>query len=156
MEHNEAINDIMNDLLKINNDRIAGYEKAIKESGGLDIDLKAIFESMIRQSTVYKEELALEIEKNGGIVEDDTTAAGKIYRAWMDIKAAITDADRHSILASCEFAEDAAQRAYESALASRSLTDDGVRALIAEEQASLKKSHNMIKQQHNAHKSLQN
>jgi len=46
--------------------RAAGYEKAIKESGGLDIDLKAIFESMIRQSTVYKEELALEIEKNGG------------------------------------------------------------------------------------------
>jgi hypothetical protein len=37
MEQNEAINDIMNDLLKINNDRIAGYEKAINESKDLDI-----------------------------------------------------------------------------------------------------------------------
>ena len=88
-------------------------------------------------------------------MEDDTTAAGKIFRAWMDIKAAITESDRLSILASCEFGEDAAQRAYEAALLSPSLTEDGTRQLIAKEQASLKKSHEMIKQQHNAHKALQ-
>ncbi len=117
MEQNEAINDIMNDLLKINNDRIANYEKAINESKDLDIDLKAIFEKMIQQSTQYKNDLTKEIEKNAGIVEDDTTSAsGKIYRAWMEIKSSFTDSDRHSILASCEFGEDAAQRAYEAAL----------------------------------------
>jgi len=155
MEHNEAVNGIMNDLFKINNDRIAGYEKAISESKDLDIDLKAIFEGMIRQSADYKEELAKEIEKNAGIVEDDTTAAGKIYRAWMDIKATMTESDRLSILASCEFGEDAAQRAYEDALASSSLTDTSARELIAEQQAALKKSHDMIKEQRNAHKALQ-
>jgi uncharacterized protein (TIGR02284 family) len=156
MEQNEAINDILNDLLKINNDRIAGYEKAINESKGLDIDLKAIFEGMIHQSIDNKTELVEEIEKNGGIAEDDTTAAGKIYQAWMNIKASMTDSDRHSILASCEFGEDAAQRAYEDALTSPDLTDEGTRKIIAEEQASLKKSRDLIKQQRNAHKALQN
>ena len=155
MEQNEAINDIMNDLLKINNDRIAGYEKAINESKDLDIDLKAIFEKMIQQSQGNKEELIYEIEKNGGIVEDDTTAAGKIYRAWMDIKATISESDRLSILASCEFGEDAAQRAYEDALSSPAMTHEGAKQIIAAEMASLKISHNLIKQERNAHQALQ-
>jgi len=29
MEKHEAINEILNDLVKINNDRIAGYDRAI-------------------------------------------------------------------------------------------------------------------------------
>lgn len=155
MEINESVNDILNDLVKINNDRIAGYERAISESKDMDIDLKAIFESMIRESAGYKEELTAVIQGNGGEVEDDTTTSGKIYRAWMDIKSTMTDSDRLSILGSCEFGEDAAQRAYEAALASSDLTDPAVRQMVSEEQASLKKSHDLIKQQRNAHKALQ-
>ncbi len=154
MEINESMNDILNDLVKINNDRIAGYQRAISESKDLDIDLKAIFEGMIRESEGYKEELTGQILKNEGTVDDDTTTSGKIYRAWMDIKAAMTDSDRHSILAACEFGEDAAQRAYEAALASSDLVDPAVRELVAEEKALLKKSHDLIKQQRNAHKAL--
>ncbi len=155
MEKHEAINEILNDLVKINNDRIIGYERAIKESKDLDIDLKAIFEEMIRQSTAYKEELTICIQNDGGIVEDDTTASGKIYHAWMDIKSAMTDSDRHSILSSCEFGEDAAQRAYEAALASDALSDHEIRLLVEEEKNSLKKSHDMIKRERNAHEVFQ-
>ncbi len=64
MEKNEAINEILNDLVKVNNDRIAGYRNAIDETKELDIDLKAMFEEMIRQSNEYKDELSREIEKN--------------------------------------------------------------------------------------------
>lgn len=155
MEKHEAQNELLNDLVKINNDRIAGYERAIKESKDLDIDLKAIFEEMIRQSTAYKEELTICIQNDGGDVEDDTTSAGKIYHAWMDIKSTFTDSDRHSILAACEFGEDAAQRAYEAALASDALTNHEVRRLVEDEQASLKKSHEMIKKQRDAHEVFQ-
>ena len=154
MEMHEAMNDVLNDLVMINNDRIASYEKAIEEAKGMDIDLKATFRSMITQSVAYKLELTQMIEAHGGIVEDDTTSAGKIYRAWMDIKSAITDSSRNSILASCEFNEDATQRAYEAALGSGHLIDEAARKLVEDEQNSLKKSHELIKNQHEAHKLL--
>ncbi len=86
------------------------------------------------------------------MVENDTTASGKIYRAWMDIKSAIAESDRHSILAACEFEEDATQRGYEAALSHQSLTDPDVKSLVAEQQTALKKSHEIIKIQREAHK----
>jgi uncharacterized protein (TIGR02284 family) len=154
MEAREATNAILNDLLKINNDRIMGYEKAIKETNSLDIDLKSIFEVMIEQSKQYKEELSQEILKNEGVVEDETTPAGKIYRAWMDIKSTLTDSDRLSILESCEFGEDAAQRAYAAALTTDAMLCEDARKLIESEQAALKKSHDAIKKQVEVHKLL--
>jgi uncharacterized protein (TIGR02284 family) len=154
MEIHETTNEILNDLVKINNDRIAVYEKAINESKDLDIDLKATFEGMIRESGQYKEELSALIQKNGGMVEDNTTSTGDIYRAWLDIKSNFTESDRHSILSTCAFEEDAVQRAYEAALSSDSFIAADVRQLVSEEQASLKKSHDMIKKQTDAHKAL--
>ena len=156
METNESTNEILNDLVKINNDRIAGYEKAISESKDLDIDLKAIFESMIRESNQYKQELTSYINKNGGEAADDTTSSGKIYRAWMDIKSSFTTSDRKSILESCEFGEDAAQRAYESALSSDQVMDATVRKVITEQKAALKSAHDLIKKERDAHRALQN
>jgi len=153
MEKKEVINDILNDLVRINNDRIAGYQKAIDEAKDLDIDLKAIFEGMIRESKQYKDELTAKIIEDNGDVDDDTTAAGKIYRAWMDIKATFTNSDRHTILSSCEFGEDAAQRAYEAALA-EPLLDGPTREMIAREQIALKKSHDLIRKQRDVHESL--
>ena len=154
MEINEAINDALNDLVMTHNDRIAGYEKAIEEAKDLDIDLKALFKGMIEQSTAYKQELSAIIEGNGGIVDDDTTASGKIYRAWMDIKSVTTDNDRLTILNSCEFGEDATQRAYDSVIASGKLYDEQIKRLVEEEQIALKKSHELIKSQRDAYKQL--
>jgi uncharacterized protein (TIGR02284 family) len=154
MEIKEAANDILNDLVKINNDRIAGYERAINETKDLDIDLKSLFVQMIEESKAYKAELSDLIQKNEGVVEDETTSSGKIYRAWMDIKATVTDSDRLSILAACEFGEDAAQRAYESALASDALLDPSIRGIVEDEKARLGKSHDLIKRQREAYKAL--
>ena len=156
MDMQESMNETLNDLVMINNDRIAGYEKAISELNGLDIDLKAIFEGMKKESAGYKAELTKVIEESGGLVEDDTTSAGKIYRAWMDIKSTMSDSDRHSVLASCEFGEDAALRAYDAALSSGSILNTNVQSLVTEQRNALQKSHDLIKQQRNAHKALQN
>ena len=51
--------------------------------------------------------------------------------------------DRHSILASCEFGEDAAQKSYRQAL-EQDLPAD-VRTAIARQQAALKASHDKIR-----------
>jgi Domain of unknown function (DUF2383) len=73
---------------------------------------------MIQQSRQHKDELAGRIQGNEGVAEGESTAYGKIYHACMGIKASMTESSRVSILASCKFGENTAQRAYESALAS--------------------------------------
>jgi uncharacterized protein (TIGR02284 family) len=136
---------ILNDLIQINNDRIEGYERAIKELKDEDHDLKALFVQMIGESHQYKLTLASEVAASGEDIDTGTTNSGKIYRVWMDVKAAFTGHDRKSILENCEFGEDAAQKAYKVAL-----EDDDVPAfinsIIADQKESLKLSHDRIKE----------
>ena len=155
MEKNEAKVEILNDLIMINNDRIAGYERAISESKDLDVDLKAMFEGMIRESEQYKNELVQKYSEAGGSgIEEGTTNSGKIYRAWMDVKATFTGSDRKAILSSCEFGEDAWRRAYEAALSAEGELDPETRSLITEQYNAEKKSHDIIKKYRDAHDAL--
>lgn len=150
MQNNEKTVEVLNDLLKINNDRIAGYDRAINEAKDLDVDLKATFEGMIRQSQEYRHELTDKITACGAAPDDGTTTSGKIYRAWMDVKATFTGSDRGAILSSCEFGEDAAQRAYQAAMTSDTDMDPATRSLVAEQQRELKSSHDLIKKYRDA------
>src|ERR1041384_334322 len=103
MEKNNELVEVLNDLIEINNDRIKGYEKASKELSSADVDLKAIFSRMADESRTYTTELAAEVGRQGGDPSTGTTASGKIYRAWMDVKATFSGKDRHAVLESCEY-----------------------------------------------------
>lgn len=144
METRTVNAEILNDLVQINNDRIAGYEKAIEELKSEDADLKSLFVKMIGESHQYKMALATEVQALGEDIEQGTTNSGKIYRAWMDVKAVFTGHDRKTVLNNCEFGEDAAQKAYKTALAEEGLSAD-LRSLITEQKASLRVSHDEIK-----------
>lgn len=136
--------EILNDLIQINNDRIEGYEKAIQELQPEDSDLKALFVKMIGESHKYKLALATEVQALGVDAETGTTGSGKIYRAWMDVKAIFTGHDRKTILNNCEFGEDAAQKAYQSALEDEDLSAN-LRAMVSEQKIDLKASHDQVK-----------
>ncbi len=144
MIHNEETVEALNDLIEINNDRITGYDKAIKESTEENADLKQLFEHMIHESHECKMALATEVLVLKGETAEGTTNSGKIYRAWMDVKAAFTGHDRHSILANCEKGEDAAQAAYDTALANQHFPKY-LHDLVAEQKSKLKLSHDKIK-----------
>ena len=64
---------------------------------------------------------------------------------WMDLKATFTGHDLKSIVASCEFGEDAAQTAYAKALAEADNDTNEIRYLITSQKSSLKTSHDLIK-----------
>jgi len=117
MNTSEELIDLLNGLVTINNDRVAGYETAAKETE--DFDLKALFTSMSNDSRKFSSELAVEVAHLGGKVATGTYTSGDLYRIWMDVKAALTGNDRKAILNSCETGEDVAQKAYNDAL-----TDD--------------------------------
>jgi uncharacterized protein (TIGR02284 family) len=136
--------EVLNDLVQINNDRIEGYQKAIDELKGTDTDLHNLFTSFITQSNDLKLALESEISALGGEVETGTTTSGKIYRAWMDVKSLFTGKDRQAILDTCEFGEDAAQKAYKEAENSEDILLN-VQRLITSQKLELKASHDKVK-----------
>jgi uncharacterized protein (TIGR02284 family) len=119
------------------------------------VDLKAIFEGMIRESEQYKTELVSQVQSLGGDVATDSTVSGKVYRAWMDVKATFTGASRQAILENCEFGEDAWRRAYEAALSSDAEMSAEVRQLITGQYNSEKSSHDLIKKYRDAQAALE-
>ncbi len=153
MDQMKKTAEVLNDLIKINNDRIAGYEKAIAELPAVDVDLKALFSSLIEQSQMLKDELQQHISAWEDRVDDQTTAAGKIYRAWMDVKQAFAADDRRAVLESCEYGEDAAQKAYRQAEEEVEIST-AAKALISSQKTQLRASHDQIKQLRDREKAL--
>ncbi|CCH02474.1 Protein of unknown function DUF2383 [Fibrella aestuarina BUZ 2] len=117
MIKNDDIVEDLNELVKINNDRIQGYMKAVEDTE--DTQLDHLFNEMIVQSQNFRSQLADHIVRiDGSAVSDATTTdvSSKIHRAWIDIKSALTGKDRDTVLSSVTFGENAAVEAYESAI----------------------------------------
>jgi uncharacterized protein (TIGR02284 family) len=137
--------EILNDLIQINNDRIAGYEKAIEglEDEGNE-DLKRLFRHLINNSLDYNETLERQIGLLEGEPAIGTSGAGKLYRAWMDLKALVTGGDRAAVLGSCITGEETAIRAYQEALADEQLVTE-LQQLLGVQLAELQQSYQEIK-----------
>lgn len=143
MLQEEKLVTLLSDLVKINNDRIEGYKQAQDASD--DADLKALFQHMINDSLKYVAELNLLLRAQGANEETDTTISGKLYRTWMAIKTTFTGTDRYSLFSSCEYGEDAVQRAYSDALSMDVAMPYSMREIIGNQQANLKEAHDTIK-----------
>jgi uncharacterized protein (TIGR02284 family) len=142
MERKEEPTQVLNDLLKINNDRIKEYKKAVKEI--VDFEWRTIFLTNIDESKKFALELSLAIMQNGGEPKiNATTTSGKIYRFWTEIKDTFTGRDRESILNECEFVEDAMLKAYSKALEHEDLNDH-LKKVIGKQYETLRSSHLMI------------
>lgn len=118
MDHSAHI-EALDDLIRINNDRIASYrymlDKAVAAGGP---EAGRLFQQYIDDCTQYVNELSNCVQGLGSPPVTGTTLGGKIYRMWMDIRdefAAGTDA-AVSALESAIFVDSAAVRAYEIAL----------------------------------------
>ena len=133
----------LNDLILINNDRVEGYQKAIDELKPEDSDLRILFQERVEQSSLNRDELAPAVVRGGEEIAEGTMVSGKIYRAWMDVKAFFSG-NRRAILDNCVFGEEAALRAYEEALNSEDLTPEQ-RAIVIRQQAEIQVSYDEIR-----------
>jgi uncharacterized protein (TIGR02284 family) len=140
---NDKLISQLNSLVEINNDRIKGYERAIEET--TDAELSVLFNDLASHSKTFRSELKQEIISLGGEPTEGTRTSGKIFRAWMDIKAALTGKNRKDILRSCEFGEDAALEAYQDVLSSDVVLTETLRALVVKQKGELLKDHNRVK-----------
>lgn len=148
---NDALADTFNELVRINFDRVYGYEKAAEEVENMDIDLKAIFNDYADVSRGYITHWQQVVRTLGMEPATDSTVRGKVYRVWMDFKATVTGHDRESILNSCVFGEEAAIDAYEEALASNTHLPDDHRIEITNQKAKLQAAHKSMEMYASAH-----
>lgn len=135
---------VLNDLIKINNDRIEGYRKAIENFKDNNTELLSVFNNCAMESQDNKNVLINQVRRLNGTPDEGTTVSGKIYRAWMDVKGTFGGDDAKGILESCEGGEDAAKKAYETALESGYLDMQSQAAVLDQQQSQLL-SHNKIK-----------
>lgn len=138
--------DVFNTLIQINNDRFEGYETAFKETE--EQDLKTHFSQFMQTSQKCKQELVNEVTRLGGVSTESTRLAGKLFRIWMDIKAAITGKDRKEILRSCAYGENVALETYQNVL------NNELDHILFEQQTMINAQHARIKADRDLVKSL--
>ena len=128
--------EILNNLLRINNDRVEYYQRATEKTH--ELSLKTLFRSLVEESKKNAVALIREITKSGtDTIGCSTTIRSKFYRFRIEVKAIFTGKDRQSVLNSCISGEDDAQTAYQDAISSNELTMQA-RQLVRNQQAGLK------------------
>ncbi len=137
---------ILNDLIKINNERVICYQLAIERAVNLDSDLTRLFKIVIAESLDFKQQLVNKINEHEGGPKTGVGLSGLIYRAWHDLKVILTGNTRNSIVNFCKYNEEVALHAYRAALnLSNAMTSD-ISELIERQQELLLRSFQSIKQ----------
>ena len=144
--------DLLNDLIEINNDRVAGFEKAIADIKDENVDLKQLFQRYAEQSRKNGQELAA-LVGNHDKVETGNSIASTLHRTWIDIKSLFGGSDRASILSEAERGEDAIKKAYQDALSSGELSTEAT-AVVSEQAAGIKQAHDEVRNLRNAAKAI--
>ncbi|HEY3404679.1 MAG TPA: PA2169 family four-helix-bundle protein [Ohtaekwangia sp.] len=154
MKTDKKVVEILNDLIRINRDRAEGYEKAANaiEDSLYDAEIKTVFHQLAEESQTNKTELSSIVQQLGGEPATDTTASGKLYRVWMDVRNTFSGDDTLATLRSCEYGEDAAQKAYRDALEESIAWPSNVLDVINSQQKVLKASHDRIKRYRDEYK----
>ena len=136
---------LLNDLLKINNDRIAGYQLALDQSANLERGLRDEFKNIVAEALEYKGQLAEKIKELNGGEKAGGTILGKIYRAWIDLRVAFSGNTQKSILSSCQYNEEIALHTYNAALNQGVYLSGDIKQLIAEQEEGLRRTHSLMK-----------
>ncbi|HEY4107923.1 PA2169 family four-helix-bundle protein [Puia sp.] len=75
---------VLNDLIRINMDRIAGFEKAAHEDRTPEPALRDAFYRMAIESRSYVNDLHARVIRLGGAPVTQATITGKIYLHWLE------------------------------------------------------------------------
>lgn len=143
---NEKSIDVLNDLIRINNDRIEGYTKAAEELSKPGYDnARPMFLEKTNESSVFVNELTAAVARLGGEAAQNTTASGKLYRTWMDLKTAFTGGSAKSVFELCEFGEDAALKAYDEALEDKTFWSEELFNMLTRQREMIRESHDAVK-----------
>ena len=133
----------LNSLIETLKDGELGYQQAAEEAQ--DADLKTLCAGYSKQ----RHELAKVLQKAAfelGDAKPEHTGSvtSTVHRGWIGLKAALTNQDRHAILAECERGEDIAKKAFADALAQGDLSAE-LQAAVQEQHEAILAAHDTVK-----------
>lgn len=140
MKNQKEVQSDVNHLLEICNERIEGYRNAAKNVK--DAQLKSVFEKYAQQTVKFQQEL-LPFSDKTSAEEVGTRIIGDTWRVWMDMKAALTNGSRESLVNASITGEEAAIRNYEDTL-DEDLPMD-LRSIVERQLSEIKSAYNHIK-----------
>ena len=142
MSQTKEIIPTLNNLIETLKDGQEGFKQSA--SGVDDPQLKTIFDTLSLQRSKFAGELQSEVVKLGDAEpEDSSSATGAMHRAWINIKSAVTNRDRHAILAEAERGEDSAVDAYKDALEED--LPAPIKDIVTRQAAEVKTAHDKIR-----------
>jgi len=131
--------EILNQLIVTNRDSVNGYETAA--SAVENTDYRQIFEEYAEQRRQFVSELSELVSQYGGDPEQSGNLAGAFQRAWMNIKAALTEGD-HAIMDECDRGDQAALELYAETLP-QNLPED-VKAVVRRQLVDVRIAHERV------------
>jgi uncharacterized protein (TIGR02284 family) len=144
MSQQKEIISTINGLIETLKDGQEGFRQA--SEAVKDSRLKAIFSEFSLQRARFAGELQNEVITLGEHDPENTSStAGAMHRAWINLKAAITSADDHAILAECERGEDSAVNEYKKAMEEEEISSP-IRETISRQYADVKRAHDRIRE----------
>jgi uncharacterized protein (TIGR02284 family) len=142
MSKKNEIVSTLNSLIETLKDGQAGYKQSA--AGVDDPKLKTIFDTFSLQRSKFAGELQSEVVNMGDPdPEDASSMTGSMHRAWINVKSAVTNRDRHAILAEAERGEDAAVSAYNEAMEKN--LPAPIREIVSRQSAEVKAAHDKIR-----------
>ena len=142
MSQKKEIISTLNNLIETLKDGQEGYKQS---AGGVDDpQLKSTFDTLSLQRSKFAGQLQSEVVGLGEPdPEDSSSVAGSMHRAWINVKSAVMNRDRHAILAEAERGEDAAVSAYKDAL-EKDLPAP-IKEIVARQATEVKAAHDRIR-----------
>lgn len=145
MKKSKRAIEILNDLIRINIDRVTGYEKATHVEKGVDQGAWNIFYKLATEGRSFINELHAEVLHLGGAPVGKNTIRGRIYLFWQELKADFLGKDTQTLLVASESGETAIQKAYQQALKEEAEMPYEMVSLIREQQIALKRALDLVK-----------
>ena len=142
MSQQKEIISTLNNLIETLKDGQEGFRQSAE--GVDDTQLKSTFDTLSLQRSKFAGELQTEVVQLGDPdPEDSSSVSGSMHRAWINIKSAVTNRDRHAILAEAERGEDSAVSAYKDAMGKE--LPAPIKEIVTRQASEVKAAHDKIR-----------
>jgi uncharacterized protein (TIGR02284 family) len=145
---NDEIISTLNDLIETSKDGEYGFKICAEDVK--DMELKQVLAAAAQRCGEGAKELQEQVRLLGGDPDKQSSVAGTLHRAWVDIKAAITGKDEQAVLEECERGEDVAKKTYEKALAKD--LPDNIRSIVHRQYQGVVENHDRVRDLRNRYR----